>query len=635
MKLQSVFLLVLLLSFFAGFFLDANYLISSGRTRFTSQVESYLTSTVDVSKERVDDFVNEIKMDVSLLAQSGKVEAVLEKEAGESREAAVIDVGGKVDVIAKEVENYLLEHPYMTLSNLQESREFHNIAIQGVAQSGYSVVVDVEDMEIYFHIDPKFVGMSRNDILKNSESVVKIFDDAIKDDYGSGFYNWTYPYGQRKTKYLEARKIKTRTADGVGFILLTTAYVGDYIVAKNVSEELDNYFEEFVLERGYDNVLFLSPEKIVNYMANSSEGLGIGIEETWGEVVGTYFISRGIPRGEVLFYGPFARTRDGDLCIMAGSSVYSGREEVGTIMVIKSIKNIVDILREENVESESYLIDSRSMLLTPLKSRDVDLLTQEIKTDTAEECLEDFDDARKLGISASEYNKQELEAGEDTGFQQFLDFKGDLVFGLERPIDFVHWCLLSEISVEEVLLEPMEKGILRQIFFRGYLTALLSFLIIIGSLFIDSEYVLQWKKRSEIKHDLFGRVLDYMEECCGRNIGVFQSILLGVVSSGIYFLAMTVFFKNWKSAIISTLACFAVLVISITIFFYGFRLKNSIRKFLFLGSGCLILSGPIHIFLALYWNTVTPFNNLYWSFPILLNAIGFFLLLIFFRGLYD
>lgn len=111
----------------------------------------------------------------------------------------------------------------------------------------------------------------------------------------------------------------------------------------------------------------------------------------------------------------------------------------------------------------------------------------------------------------------------------------------------------------------------------------------------------------------------------------FYSVLIGFIFSVVYFFITAKFFEIWKITPIVIFPHFGILIISIVILFYGFSIKEKAKEFLFLGSGCLILSQLIHIPMIQYWITVNQFNPFYWMPTIIFNALGFIFLLVYIR----
>lgn len=663
MKLRSVFLILIIVYYLVGAGWAVIYLVDSGEESFHNQIEDYLVSVISSNNERIDDVISEVEEDVLFLSESEKVKDIFKKEVLESEAAAKIDVDGKVSVVARIVENFIKANPEMTLEELRGDNEFRRIATQKVGETGYAVLLDAESTLTYVHVDPKVEGTVIIGSGRSANGVEDILEEAVGNGVGSGFYDWEDIDGKMRRKYMELRRIETKTADGVALLSGTTAYVDDYLVVEDVSSDLVDYFAEFDAIRGYHNILFVSKDNRIIYMAGTEDGLGSNLKNVRSGFGDLSSLVDVLGNGDVGFYGPFiGHGADISTQFAVASRVYDGEEFLGTIAVIEDMAHMDDILGEgKHLQSgegdEDYLVDRDGLLITPIRSRDVDIMVQEIKTANVEECLGDFGEARKRGISVEEYDILEKEEGTEELFLSFLNFNGDLTFGLHRPIGRVDWCLLSEVSAEAILREPMEMSFKRQIYFRAWMFVVMVVLMIVASLFIGKEYVLKRKATKKrpcgvkgVHRPLYCRLMGgkcgtYPNGRCGRVIrtrGFFVNLNLGyyllfaVIFAAAYLFVVTSFFQGLQNAkLFDDILDMLVFVVGFMIFVVGLKMSNMKAKHYIIYGGLLIclrrlFDIPFQEWQVIAGHLLTPYL---WVPVLIVEYTGFLLLLIGYRRL--
>ena len=495
MKLRFVFWIGLLCFLILGIILFTTIGLDIKKKNFNVQIENYLVSSVSAKEERLIDYLYELESDTMFLSNSEKSRAVFKEDIVINKDAVIFDVSEEFLVIAKEIENYLKVHPDMSLKELLENEEFKSIALQKVGVKEYSTLMGLENKEIYFHIDPLLVGANIDEVVLDFPRLAEIFNKLGNVGEASGFYSWKDEGGIIREKYGEFRKIDGETSDGEKFLFGVTTYVEDYKVA-NVSDSLRKYLNDFSDVGMYHNILFVSPDGRIIYMTLWEGGIGVNIEDIDGGLFDAYKSSLDLKKGEIGFYGPFfGYLGDTELHLASISNVYDKGVFLGTVIIMDDMEDINVILGGEMKgvrEEEIYLVNDKSLLLTKMRFRDVDVMVQEIKTDSVEICLRDFKEAKKKNISVEEY-----ELIEGFTISSFLDFKGDEVFGLHFPIGIVGWCLLSEVNVDEVLNIPLKEDLKKTLLAEQWLWWILIFGIIGAGFFIDKNlFLVKIKKKS-------------------------------------------------------------------------------------------------------------------------------------------
>jgi len=113
---------------------------------------------------------------------------------------------------------------------------------------------------------------------------------------------------------------------------------------------------------------------------------------------------------------------------------------IGTLVAVLTLKELSEIVSAEGLgqTGESYVIDSEGFFITPsksLKGGNKGVLTQQINTENSRECF-----VQQAAQEISEYPV----------FIDYLDYRGEEVFGTHALIPESEWCVIVTIDSEEV-----------------------------------------------------------------------------------------------------------------------------------------------------------------------------------------
>lgn len=470
MKLTYLFfvLIIGLLSFI--FMWNAVYFISGSQDFLNKQMDDRFASILHVHKERIDDVFFEGEKDIAFLSDSNRVREILRKNLTKSSASVKLEVDYLASTLLKEIEDYIVTHSEMTLEDLRESREFREIVIQRVGENGYSMILDSDDLEIQLCHDVSLEGS----VIGEFGYIEKITEDLDSVGSGQGFYNWSEG-GRVAEKYINFKKVNVNTFDSKTLVLGVAAYVDDYFVADNVSPNIQDYFYNFNFIKGFQNILFLSRDNRVIFMANRDVGIGGKLENFIKSTDDVSSIVDGLGVGEVAVYGPFASHYGGDLKFILISNVYDGNFLMGSIAVVESMEGINRILKsgiESQAENELYLINRDGFLLTPLKNTAyVGMLMEKVKTENVEKCfLEVPNDNSELSYSGD-----------------------DLTFDYHELIEDAEWCLVYEIDSELFWSKPLQENTNRYILFISMLFCFMILLTAVLSSYFFRGYVVKRK----------------------------------------------------------------------------------------------------------------------------------------------
>jgi len=615
-------------------------------TKISAEAFNNLVKISEEKSQKINDYLEAIEKDVKILQESDEVKELLKKDLTFDESVIKVDVDERARIIIKEVENYIRAHPEMTLEDLQESFEFQKIAIQPVGKEGYGFLFDSQSLINYFHKESRRIGYDYNTMEETFPALWEMFKETSDKGFSEGFYYRDQPDGSTSYKYGRFVQISVKTADGISMSVGTTAYVNDY---KTIEEDSE-YLENINKEKNYHNLILISPEGYVTYMVEVMDGFGtnLGWEINYDSgLSGNYYKVKGT--NNISFYGPIVR-HYGDIypSISAMAPVYEKGHLLGYIGLIDEMDKVFNIVKDiKNLREtgESYLVNSEKLLISPLRYYDFDIMVQPVNTENTEECLNDFEEAEEKGISVEEYDEFEIQERKGEVLE-FLNYQGEIVLGKDAPISEPHWCLLIEINKQEVIGGPLNEFIKMRIYFSSLGVLLLT---IIG-FFIGNYFSKKYRREEVIKlfpcgvRRMFqpwycrlmkGDCATYPSGKCGRvmktrdffvNLKLGYSIIVALIIAVGYFFLINLFFgRIIYPLVISGLLSF---IVGFLMFSYGFRLKYSgSRKYLFLGAGMIILYHLIHIPMEQYFNTVRPFNVIYWVPTLILYVLGFLSLL--------
>ena len=141
----------------------------------------------------------------------------------------------KAEDVALQLKIYIDAHNDKTIQELQNDSIFRSITVQSVGQTGYTVVLDINDGTYYFHKSSVFENRKAEDLFSNPTSgyynppVWNLINQMVltKKDFG-GYYDWREPDGSIRPKYTWFAGVKASTADGKEMFVAATTYIDEF-----------------------------------------------------------------------------------------------------------------------------------------------------------------------------------------------------------------------------------------------------------------------------------------------------------------------------------------------------------------------------------------------------------------------
>jgi nitrogen fixation/metabolism regulation signal transduction histidine kinase len=146
---------------------------------------------------------------------------------------ALNDLGAKlieqkaIDV-AKQLEIYMKQNPYMTVYDLQNDEYFKALAVQQVGDTGYTAVHEFDSLINRFHANPAVVNMDLNKLADPRPEFFAILVAGQSGNDASGYYNWDEADGSVAKKYMHVAMVDAVTSDGVSFAVAATTYIDEF-----------------------------------------------------------------------------------------------------------------------------------------------------------------------------------------------------------------------------------------------------------------------------------------------------------------------------------------------------------------------------------------------------------------------
>jgi len=122
---------------------------------------------------------------------------------------------------ADEMGLFIQYHPNLGISELKANTELHDIAVQRIGQTGSTLVYD-NTGTVYFHVDPKMVGVNLLKVGGEPVSFASIVERSFKGE-ASGYYTWTDPKGEARTKYMHCIPV-----EGTNLVVAAATYIDEY-----------------------------------------------------------------------------------------------------------------------------------------------------------------------------------------------------------------------------------------------------------------------------------------------------------------------------------------------------------------------------------------------------------------------
>ncbi|OGO61467.1 MAG: hypothetical protein A2Z36_03450 [Chloroflexi bacterium RBG_19FT_COMBO_48_23] len=123
--------------------------------------------------------------------------------------------------VSNEIRLFMRYHPNATISELKDSGELADIAVQRVGLTGYTMVYD-KTGTVYFHNDPKLVGVNLLKVGGEPVYFSSILERSFEGE-ASGYYDWEDDKGEVRAKYMHCIPV-----EGADLVVAASTYIDEY-----------------------------------------------------------------------------------------------------------------------------------------------------------------------------------------------------------------------------------------------------------------------------------------------------------------------------------------------------------------------------------------------------------------------
>ena len=396
---------------------------------FNTEIENHLKSIVEIKSERINDYLSERKRDTLVLSNSKELINLLKTNLTINQEISNKNIFNQLDILSKQINIYLKKYPDLTFQDLQKNDEFKNLFVKTIGITGTSIIFDIKTQNIIQSSNPKHLTQKFNEI-------------------NNGFYNTIID-------------TQVKTSDGFSIGISAIAYKNEFKIIANTSFNEKQSLNRFSKIGNYENIILISPDNYIIYQSNENSELSSNLNNSnipTSLIFKTiYNLSNQLNSEKIIILGPYYNTDniDSKLVISFGTPIFDNNIFLGTLILTSTTDKINKIVIEENKlgkTGETYLINNNEYLISPLQNLNVDILVQKIQTTNSKDC-----------IQKNQNNK----------LSYYENLNGVQVLGNYGFIDETSWCLISEISYNEIFNAPKSQQLSKDLAFIIILTIIL------------------------------------------------------------------------------------------------------------------------------------------------------------------
>jgi hypothetical protein len=472
--------------------------LNMGNELYEEQAYRQLTLIAESKALRVKDFLDNRKADAIFLAESEDVRSIFDEEIVRGVGVLSEKVRSVAENAKSEIEEYLLDHPYMSVSDLQNDEVFQNIAVRGIGEGGFTIVGDMEADIVLFHKYPDGVGFDLREYESINLLLWEQYLDAKKFKKSFGFYTFEEADGSVRDQYHYTLSFDVAPKDGEKLFLTAISYVDEFGGAVRLASDLDLGFKSFQQKKGYDDLIFIDPEGDVIWTARQQNELGTNLvtgvynESLLANMFNKAKKDLGVGISDNEAYG--AEGKSGIFItapVIEVDNITGKRVFLGIVALKLDGKKISELVTTDvglRDAGEVYIINRDRRHITPLRFDGHGHVAgygheegeegeegEEISSEGIDNCFKDYNNYYFA------LQGEDVDEVEKTG--KYLDYakNPNMVLGAHQYILESGWCVIAEMD-EKYYLDMIPKMNLSLMI--NLLT--ISFLLLIASLLLDS-----------------------------------------------------------------------------------------------------------------------------------------------------
>jgi hypothetical protein len=489
MKLGNRFFLVFLFAiiFFSGFQFIASFYGQD--LAFEDSVKNQLVDSVYTRTEMIDDYFYERISDVKFLSNDFTVVSVFNLSLVENEEA-VSDVEDEFGILVSRLNLFIERNLDWDLDLFLNDEQFLSITLKSFGDNSDTYLLNSETGEVLL--------------------------------------------GEKKSMYVNFEKdFDVRTRDGILLSLGVNIDGGDYFSVSNVSSEVEDYISRYLTINGYDNIYFISNSGQIIYGTNVV-GQNIFYDGSYLPPLKIIYNDTFL-REDIVSHGPYKKIGEPNYRLLFSAPVYFNEEIVGIVVLEDDFNEISEIVNDEMILAENYIVDADGFLITLIEGKDYDPFVQSIDENVLENCFYD-----------------------ESFFKEFKNYEGKLVYGVYSGVDEVDWCIISEVSKDLLIEIPKSKSFNRDLLF----TFCFVFIFLMLGLYFRKKYNVYNVRMVRKINDFYNL----------KKIYVYLMILIAIFSY---------FFVEGYAFVLSSFFVFLFLVLLSVLFLDSSRVKNNYLRIMF------------------------------------------------------
>src|SRR3989339_747162 len=253
-----------------------------GNKPFENQILKDLETLANSKANLIQEEFNEVKNDIFFLSESNEIKNIFNQDLIYDVNVVKTQVRLISQKVSKEIENYLVSHPEMTLEDLLDNEEFNKIAVQQVGETGYTYVNSMVEGILYFHPDPNARYKSYNAWKERFPNIWKLNEDIAQSSPcqdSEGFYDWKDINGVIRKKYTYHSCINAKTKDNYTFYVGASTYIDEYGETVILASELDKELRIFQEVHDYDDLILINKNGEIIWTFKKENYLGINLNK--------------------------------------------------------------------------------------------------------------------------------------------------------------------------------------------------------------------------------------------------------------------------------------------------------------------------------------------------------------------
>lgn len=416
----------------------------SSASKLKVSINEHLETAAQDEANSINSYFSGRKGDISVLSKSLAVKKALDKKTLSYTNLAKTKIKQKSKSTAKEVENYLREHPDKTIKDLQSDSQFQEIAVQQVGETGYTALTDYETLIARFHKNSEIVNLDLHTLASKLPGFWSVMSKTEGGKIAEGFYDWEESNGSIKKKYMYISIVDVKTADDVGLSVAATTYLDEYGPTMTLLGDSVEYIQNFQKAYDYKDVFLVGAAGDIWWTVKKESELGTNlIKGSFKDTNLAKAFQEAKSSGEVTVSDYEIHIHDNRPVFFIAAPVYNSSKLIGVVISEVNIDQIDEIMQESTglgETGETYLVGQDYLMRSDSRfSEESTILKQKVETENARNCFLDAN----LPEERDEVESHKVNIS--------INYRGVSILGAHVYLPELKMALLAEIDESEAL----------------------------------------------------------------------------------------------------------------------------------------------------------------------------------------